>query len=87
MIKGEPDLRGEPRRIKAEKTYHSQNPKAVGSEATKLDIFFHVIHYGVQIIFFKKDIRQPYTVFFVKALGGGFGCRHINAHFLMQEWN
>jgi hypothetical protein len=87
MFKGEPDLRGEPGCGRAEKFGHARNPKAVWSEATKLKLFFHIVHYGVQIVFFEKDIRQTDAAFFVETLSGGFGNRHVNAHFLMQEWD
>src|SRR5579864_1824466 len=73
--------------IKAERPHRSQNLKAVWSEATKLKLFLHVIHYSVQIVLFQKDIWQTDTVFFVKTLGGGFGGRQVNAHFFMQEGN
>src|SRR5579864_7254760 len=71
--------------IKAERPHRSQNLKAVWIEATKLKLFLHIIHYRVQVIFLQKDIRQADTVFFVKTLGGGFGGRQLNAHFLMQK--
>jgi hypothetical protein len=83
---GEPDLRGEPVASRAEKSHHSRNLKVVLSEATKmLDILFHIIHDGVEVIFFQKDVGQADAVFFVQTLRGGFGDGHVNAHFFMQE--
>jgi len=38
MIEGEPDWRGEPHYVKAEKGYHFRDLKAVWSEATKNDL-------------------------------------------------
>jgi hypothetical protein len=70
MVLGRARLARRARYVKAEKSHHSRNLKAVWSEATELKLFFHVIHHRVQIIFFQKNVRQADAVFFIKALGG-----------------
>jgi hypothetical protein len=77
--------------IQAPEKLAIQNLEAYQSNAIRtrqrLNVFFHVVHHGVEIVFFKEDIRQANTVFFVKAFRCGFGGWHVYAHFLMQEWN
>jgi hypothetical protein len=49
------------------------------------NVFFHVIHYGMEVVFFKKDVGQANAAFFLQARSGGLSGRQLNAHFFMEK--
>src|SRR5438270_1084616 len=50
-----------------------------------LNIFFHIVHDGMQVVFFQEDVGQADAIFFLQAQGRGFGGGQFDPHFLMEE--
>jgi hypothetical protein len=90
VIEGEAGLRAEPAATAAKICFH-ESWRLSGLERSdrkkSLYIFFHVIHYSVQVVFFQKNVLQTDAVLLLQALRDRFGGGQLNPHFFVEKRN